>query len=149
MNQEQAGVKKVLSMKEDLLELPSKPGEKAHLVGTKCHNCGEYLPGKRVVCLNCFSDDVEKVALSDRGKLTNFVVVRVPAPTWNGPVPYPLGEVTLPENVVVISQVIGMEIEDIKVGQEMELAIEKAIEDEEGNDIMAFRWKPVANKEVA
>jgi len=149
MNQQPAGKKKVLSMKEDLLRLPVKPGEKPHLVGTRCHNCGEYTQGVRVVCQKCFSDDVEEVVLSNRGKLTNFVVVRVPAPSWKGPIPYPLGEVTLPENVVVMTQIIGAEIDDIKVGQEMELAVEKAIEDEEGNDIMAFRWKPVAGKEAA
>lgn len=149
MEQKQTKEKKVLSLKDDLLALPSKPGEKAHLVGTHCRNCGEYLLGRRDVCPNCFSNNVEKVALSDRGKLTNFVVVRVNTPTWKGPVPYALGEVTLPEHVVVLAQIIGIPIEDVKVGQEMELAVEKAIEDEEGNDIMAFRWRPVSNKEVA
>lgn len=148
MSKEREEEKKAISFKEDWLALPTKPGEEAHLKGTKCRDCGEYVLGQRKFCLNCLGDNVEQVVLSSKGVLTNYTIANVPPPGWKGPVPYPVGEVQLPEGVKVASMMVDTDIEKLSmesIGQKMELVVEKVMEDEQGNDIMAYRWKPSKN----
>ena len=145
MSEERKEEKKAISFKDDWLALSTKPGEEAHLKGTKCRDCGEYILGQRKFCPNCLSDNVEQVTLSSKGILANYTIVNVPPPGWKGPVPYPVGEVQLTEGVKVASMMVDTDIEKLSIksiGQKMELVVEKVIEDEQGNDIMAFRWKP-------
>ena len=56
-------VKKKIPIKEGLFKPPSN-GDQGYLVGNKCKACGEYFHPKRVVCANCYSEDLEDIALS-------------------------------------------------------------------------------------
>ncbi|MCB1013349.1 MAG: OB-fold domain-containing protein, partial [Microthrixaceae bacterium] len=59
-------------------------------------------------------------------------------------VPFALAAVELPEGLVVLGQVAdGFGVNDIKVGDEVELVVETLYTDEEG-DHTTWRWKPVA-----
>jgi uncharacterized OB-fold protein len=66
-------------------------------------------------------------------------------PGYKGQAPYVLGEVELPEGVIVRTQFTGVDPDapTIKIGDEAEVVVEKVYEDEEGNDVMCYKFKSV------
>ena len=67
-----------------------------------------------------------------------------PPKYYRGQVPYAEGFVELPEGVRVETLFTGCDFNDLKVGMDVEMIIEKLHEDEEGNEIVAFKFKPVS-----
>ena len=136
---------------ETLLTTPMEPIEQVRLKGTKCRNCGEVFLGKHIGCENCGSEDLEPVILGNKGKLWSFTVVDAPPPGdyKGGPkdpfTPFGVGLVELPEGCRIIAPLSTNKPEDLKacIDKEMELVVEKLYENEEGNEVMAFKFKPV------
>jgi uncharacterized OB-fold protein len=125
------------------LRLPEKPGEKAHLMGSRCRQCGATYLGTRMACARCFSTEpMEEIALSDRGELHVFSVVHQSGPGI--PVPYVAAIVDLPEGVSVRCNIEGVEPDpkSLKFGMPVEMFTEKVHTDREGNDIIAFKFRP-------
>ena len=125
---------------------PASPKEKPYLKGSKCNNCGYIAFPPRRVCPICIrANTMEEIALGSRGKLDSFVVVR------QAPIgfvaPYMLGVVQIPDGPKVFSLITGCEMRDdaLTIGQEMELIINKISEDGEGNDVIGWKFKPVAD----
>jgi uncharacterized OB-fold protein len=56
-----------------------------------------------------------------------------------------VGYVRMKEGPVVFAQITGCEIKDdaLELGTEMELIIEKIREDSQGNNVLAWKFKPV------
>ena len=126
------------------LRLPEKAGEKAYLFGSKCKQCGAVYLGERMACGRCFSTEpMEQVRLSDRGELHVFSIVHQSAPGI--PVPYVAAIVDLPEGVSVRCNIEGVEPDpkSLKFGMPVEMYTEKVHTDREGNDIIAFKFRPV------
>lgn len=135
--------KKQVPLKEGLFKLPSSPAEKGYLIGSKCRTCGETFFSKRVYCANCTGADIEEVALNTRGKLHTFTISRVVPPGSIMQAPYVIAQVRLPEGVLVTSVLTDCNFEALDIGMDVELVIEKVMEDEEGNEVMAFKFKPI------
>ncbi len=126
------------------LRLPAKPGEKAYLAGSKCKQCGAIYLGPRMACARCLSTEpMEEVRLSDRGELHVFSIVHQSAPGI--PVPYIAAIVDLPEGVSVRCNIEGIDPDpkNLKFGMPVEMFTEKVHTDREGNDIIAFKFRPV------
>jgi uncharacterized OB-fold protein len=117
------------------------PGEEA-LEGSRCPDCGESFYPPRVVCLNCFREGLDTVALSRRGKLYTFTIARMALPGTLVPAPYVIAQVELPEGIHVQSVLTDVDPETIKIGLELELVVEKASVSAEGADIMTFKFRP-------
>ena len=100
-------VKRQVPIEEGLFEVSLSAGEKPHLVGSRCNACGEVMFERRRFCANCQDEDLQKIALSRRGKLWAFTSLEYPSlPPYKAPDPYiPLvvGFVELPEGVTVLS----------------------------------------------
>lgn len=134
--------KKSIPVRPDLFKYPLLIGEKPRLMGSKCTACGQVSFPRKRICPKCHQEQtVETVTLSRTGKLYTFAVVRVAPPGFNAP--YALGYVDLPEGVRVFSQLTECEFEKLKIGMEMEVTIEKLTEDQERNDIIGYKFKPV------
>ena len=43
-------------------------GDSPALLGSRCPQCGEHFYPPRYVCLNCYHEGLEEVALSTRGE---------------------------------------------------------------------------------
>lgn len=127
------------------LKLPEKEGEKPYLQGTKCRSCGTVYLGSRMACGNCFSQDLEEMRLSDRGELYVFSIVHQTAPGIQ--VPYIAAIVDLPEGVSVRCNIEGVEPDpkNLKLGMPVEMFVEKIRTDREGNDVIAFKFRPSRN----
>jgi len=141
-NNQPKSQKKAIPLKEGLFTMPSPSGEGAHLIGSRCKSCRDVFFPKREVCLNCGQADLEEIALNTRGKLDTWTVVRQVPPEAIVTAPYGLGRIQLPEGVFIATVLTECNPEKLKIGTEWELVIEKVKEDEEGNDVVAYKFRP-------
>ena len=125
------------------LKLTNGEGTQGVLVGTRCRDCQVYVFGPAVFCQACPSSNLEPVELSQRGTLYSYTIVRVPPSGWLGPVPYLLGQVELPEGPQVLAEVIGCQEADLKIGMEVELALQPVTSESEETNKAVYKWRPV------
>jgi len=131
-------------IEEGLFEVPSSPSGEPHLIGSKCKICGEVVFPRQMGCPNCCSEGTEEILLGPRGKLYTFTNVNHPVPEgYKGPIPYGVGMVDMPEGVRVEAHLTESDPAKLKVGMDMVLVIDKLFEDEEGNEIIGFKFKPL------
>lgn len=117
--------------------------EKPYLMGSRCKNCGATYLGARMACSKCFNTDtMDDIKLSDRGELHVFSIVHQSAPGI--PTPYVAAIVDLPEGVSVRCNIAGVEADpkNLTFGMPVQMVTEKIRTDREGNDVIAFSFKP-------
>jgi uncharacterized protein len=131
---------KQVSVNEQLFKLPVA-GETPSLLGVRCLACGEVFFPKRTRCVNCFGEEVEEIALSKEGKLYSFTVVHHATPGYKGTVPYAVGAVELPEGIVILSPLAESTFETLKVGMKVRLVFEKLYDDDNGNEVISYKFK--------
>ncbi len=124
------------------------PSDQPSLIGSRCKSCGEYFFPKVNICQNpdCTKKDVEETLLSRRGTLWSYTIQHYPPPPpYKGPVPLTIGLMELSkENLKIMGQLVeGVKEEDIKIGMDLELAVEKLFDDESGNEVVTWKFKPV------
>ncbi|MDO8673426.1 MAG: Zn-ribbon domain-containing OB-fold protein [Dehalococcoidia bacterium] len=147
MTEAQAPAPHQVPIKEDLFIDILRPLAEVRLRGTRCGSCGETFFGKKLYCENCQSEDTAEIVLSNRGKIYSYTVNRYRPPgDYIGPdpyVPFAVGLVELPEGVRVLSPLKDCPVDTVKIGMEVELVVEKLFTNSEGNDVIAFKFKPV------
>ena len=127
-------------MGEKLLTIEKTDGRR------KCPSCGEiYFPKKpKGICIHCQHQGLEEIELSRRGKISSFsVVMQRPTRYYLGDAPYAYGYVDLPDGVRVETLFTGCDFETLKIGMQVELLIEKLGDDEQGNEIITYKFRPV------
>jgi uncharacterized OB-fold protein len=114
--------KKKIPVREGLWAESTSTYEKPQLLGSRCQSCEElFFPRKEIpLCACCQSGELEEVKLGRKGKIYSFSVV-----TQRPPVYYK-GEVP----------------DSLHVGMDVEMVIEKLHEDEDGNEVMAYKFRP-------
>ena len=130
------------------------PSEDPRLIGSRCAACGKITFPAQKSCPACCQEAVEPVELPRRGTLWTWTIQGFPpksppygkAETWETFVPYGVGYLELPNAVRVETRLTENRAEKLEIGMEMELVILPFRQDDEGNDIMMFAFKPV--KEV-
>jgi uncharacterized OB-fold protein len=118
-------------------------GDKPHLVGQKCAACGAVYIGNRVACAKCTAaGPFNEIRLSATGTLWVYTIVYQSVPGIK--TPYVAGVVDLPEGVSVNCTVIDVEPDPRKIpfGMPLEMVTQKVREDKEGNDVIAFFFRP-------
>jgi hypothetical protein len=122
------------------------------LLGSRCTGCGTFaFPADTQYCRNpdCESAEFETVELSRRGKIWSYTDARYQPPPPYVPadpyVPFCLAAVELAaEKLVVMGQVVdGVTVDDLKVGDEVELVID-TLYSEDDHDYLVWKWQPVA-----
>ena len=83
---------------------------------TRCRACGAWsLP--RVVCPQCWSQDVEVATASGRGEIYSYTVLhRAGRPGFEADVPYVVALVALDEGPRVMTTIVGVEPADVRIG---------------------------------
>ena len=117
-------------------------GEKPHLAGKQC-GCGAIYLGHRVACSKCFATGpFTDIRLSDKGSLWTYSIVYQSAPGI--PTPYVAAIVDLPEGISVRCTLIDVEPDPAKIrfGIPVEMVTKKVREDKDGNDVIAFFFRP-------
>jgi uncharacterized protein len=135
--------KKQVPIREGLFTMPKSPAEKPSLLGSKCSACGEAFFPRRTRCANCGAEHLEEINLSRKGTLYNYTIVHNATPGYNGPVPYGIGKIALQEGIAVTAPLVGCDLKTLKIGMPFELVLEKQYEDENHNDVFAYKFKSV------
>ena len=132
-----------LPVREGLFHIPISPEDQPHLLGGKCHACGEHSFPRRSICPSCRQEGrVEEVALCSRGALYTYCVVNLLPEGFQEP--YALGYVDLPEGVRIFAPLSTKDFGTLKIGMEMELVIEELSRDAAGRPIVCYKFKAMA-----
>ncbi|MFC1532241.1 Zn-ribbon domain-containing OB-fold protein [Thermodesulfobacteriota bacterium] len=140
--------KETLPLKKGLWINGSATGGEIQLIGSECSNCGEiHFPSCEMgFCGYCQSDNIEDLNLSTKGKINAYTVVMQRPPVYyQGPVPYAIGFVELPEGVRVETLFTDCDFEELRVGMEVELVLRTLYKDDEGNDIETYMFRPIVD----
>lgn len=118
-------------------------GEGLALTGGRCLACQKVFFPPKPVCPACFNSEKQEVPLSKRGKLHAFALSHMGPPGI--PKPYVIGFVDLPEGIRLFSLITQCEPWDkvLRMDMEMEMVFETIRRDEEGNEIVGYKFRPV------
>ena len=133
---------KNVPVKEGLYKIPTSQEEEGYLIGSRCKSCGNYFHPPRQICVNCYSEDSEEISLSTKGKIWAYTIARQTVPGTPLTAPYIIGQVKLPEEVVVSSLITDCDLEAVRIGMDVKLYFWKVREDAEGNEVIAYAFKP-------
>ena len=117
-------------------------GEEPALEGCRCPQCGDVFYPPRSVCLNCYHEGLDPIALSRRGTLYTFTIARMSLPGALVTAPYVIAQVKLPEGVIIPTVLTGIDPESVQIGLELEVVVEKASVNAEGAEVMTFKFRP-------
>ena len=135
--------KRMVPLREGLFRLPEQPDGKPVLQGSRCPSCGAHFYPRRQVCLACGHSGLDDADLSARGKIWTFTIARQTPPGSMIEAPYAIVVVELPEKIAVETVLTDCDLDSVHVGMEVEVVLAKMREDEEGNDVMSFKFRPV------
>lgn len=138
-------------------------GDRPRLLATRCTTCADVVfppipQDAASFCRSptCAGEGTETVELSSRGRVWSYTDAQYqpPAPyvAETDPFePFALAAVELPEGLTVLGQVArGYGVDDLTVGDEVEVVVETLHTDETGERTI-WRWRPViapAHEEV-
>lgn len=126
-------------------------GDAPCLVGSRCSSCGTYaFPPREGTCPSpaCRGTDLAEAELSRTGRIWSYTDARYqpPAP-YVSPgeefEPFAIAAVELEaEGLVVLGQLApGVGVDDVAVGDEVEVIVDTLFSDEE-HDYLIWRWQP-------
>lgn len=122
-----------------------------NLIGSQCQACNTYyFPKGLNYCKNpsCDSSEFSEVPLSRTGKIWSYTnaCYKPPEPYVAAEpfVPYGIAAVQLEkEQMIVLGQLsAGVDVEDVKVGDDVELVLETLHEEDDVTKV-TWKWKPV------
>jgi len=109
----------------------------ATLMGGRCADCGNETFPRTPVCASCMGENITAYAMPRRGTLYAFSTVHVAAKKWKKPMR--IGYVDLSNRARVFTHLEG---DDLKIGDEVEVALGVVGQDDEG-PIESFVFKKV------
>jgi len=119
------------------------------LLGSRCASCGTpYFP-RSAVCHNpeCRESKIEEASFGPRGSLWSCAIQNYPPPPparYEEPyTPYALGMVDMPEGLRVLGRISTDDPESVQVGAEVELVLERLYLDENGDQVITWKFRPV------
>ena len=133
--------KGVVPLREGLFRIPAGPGDKPAIIANRCRRCGEHFFPKRAICLACGQVGLEEAYLTGPGKIWTFTIARETPPGSLIQAPYVIAQVQLPEKVIVGSVLSDCDVDSVRVDMPVEMVLEKVKQDEEGNDVVAFKFR--------
>jgi hypothetical protein len=95
----------------------------------RCDDCGQLIWYPRRYCPFCASRNVTDVAVSGRGTVYSFTVMRRGAGPFRSVAPYVVAYVELDEGPRVMTNVVGTDPERLAVGDVVEVVFEPIVVD--------------------
>ena len=122
------------------------------LLGNRCTTCGTvFFPKASFFCRNpaCAGEEFEETKLSRFGRIWSFTDAQYQPPPPYIPrsedfKPFAIAAVELAdEQMVVLGQVAdGYTVDDLQVGQQVELVVEELFSDADGEHVV-WKWRPI------
>ena len=118
-------------------------GDTPALLGSRCASCGAHHFPCHDTCPYCAADGPVPAELTGAGSLWAWTAVTAAPPGYQGPVPYGVGVVELPEGIRVITHLTVSDPAALALGQAMELRVVPLHTDAEGNEVVTYSFAPV------
>ena len=110
---------------------------RGELLVQRCRHCGLHQHYPRVLCGRCWRQDLDLVRSAGRGRVWTYTVVHRPGhPAWEADVPYVLALVELDEGPRLMTNVVGVPPERVRVGMRVEARFDRR------DDIVLVRFAP-------
>ncbi len=123
--------------------VPESDAEAPLLLGSRCKKCQETFFPRREVCASCLHRETTDVSIGPRGTLYTWTYLYVPL--FNSQRAddggYAVGQVDLPEGPRIQAVLRGGP-DDFAIGMEMQLELETLRQDDEGRDVVVYRFRP-------
>ncbi|MDP7619501.1 MAG: Zn-ribbon domain-containing OB-fold protein [Dehalococcoidia bacterium] len=104
----------------------------------RCQACGNRFFYPRERCPTCLSDKLEWGAVSGKGRIYSFIVVRQPGnPAFNDDVPYIYALIQLDEGMRMNGNVKVDDVESVNIDDRVEVYFDKL-----SDDIFLPQWRP-------
>ena len=84
-----------------------------------CVKCGRIHFPARLVCPDCGARESKTVALSGKGELLTFTIIRVAPESFGDIAPYAIGIVKLDEGICIMGQIADCDPEKLKIGDRL------------------------------
>jgi uncharacterized OB-fold protein len=137
-------------------KVPEIPGlfewteDGVRLRSAKCNSCGTYFfpEGHQQHRVGCSREGVEKVLLSNKGKLASYTIQHYMCPPPFRPTgditPYGIGLVEFPEERIQCAGLImESDLKALKIGQNVETITYTLRKDEEGQEVVTWAFRVV------
>ena len=132
------------------------PSDDPCLVGIRCEDCGTLTFPKfaELHRPNCRGENVGEVELSGTGTIVSYTIQRFPPPypyisDSDAFEPYGIGTVELPDGIQVPGQITGIDVEDIAVGMAVDMVVETLYVDEDGDEVLTWKWAPAVERSAS
>ena len=127
----------------------AETAEGPRLLGSRCTACGTpYFP-KSPLCHNpeCSEQKLEDASFGPYGKLWSCAVQNYPPPppaVYDEPyTPYAMGVVDLEDGLRVLGRISTDDPNRLQVGTDVELVLEPLCRDEDGRELVSWKFKPI------
>ena len=110
----------------------------------RCQACNAWVWTPRPSCNECGSEKVEWKPMSGKGEVYSFTVIRqvvgrAASKAFEPDIPYVIAWVDLDEGPRLITNIIGCQVENVKLGMKVSVLFEKASE-----KVWLPKFKPIA-----
>jgi uncharacterized protein len=129
------------------------PSDAPQLIGSRCRACGIVTFPAQESCPRCAGTEMDEQLLAPRGRLWAWTTQAFPPPSppYSGPsgrdfVPFGVGYVELPGEVKVETRLTESDPERLTTGMEMEMTLVPFRTDDDGNEVVTFAFRPVAEE---
>ena len=114
------------------------------LIGQICEDCGQMTFPRTGICSACSSSKLEEMGLSDTGFVVSWTVVRNPPAEFEKYSPYVVALVELNDGVRVLSQLVDVIPNEVKIGMKVEAAFRRVKEDGQSGIIeYGYKFRPI------
>ncbi len=144
MRVEHGDVRRAVTARRPIVPFLRVPADgEPYLAGHRCTACGAIFLGPRLACGRCMArGSFEEVPLSRTGTLWVYSIVHQSSP--GVPVPYVAAIVDLPEGVSVRCSLVDVAPDPaaLSFGMPVEMTTAVSQQDRDGNDVVAFFFRP-------
>jgi uncharacterized protein len=115
--------------------------ERYNLIGSKCSQCGKVFFPKRVLCPECRrKGKIEDMKFNGDGKIHTYSVIHTPTDDFKTLAPYVVAIIELDEGAHITSQIVDCDINNVEIGDKVEMVFRKI--KEEGEDgVISYGYK--------
>lgn len=139
--QEKSG--KLVPLRPGLFEMPDSIDGTPKLYGKRCTACQEvYASTRYVYCPNCSSDQLEQMTFEGTGKVLSYTTIHQQLRGALVQAPYTMAQVRLKEGVGIRTVLADIAPEDVKIDMPVEICLRALKEDEHGDTIVNFFFRP-------
>ncbi len=137
--------KKQVPLRPGRFRIPEQPRAEPYLIASRCRTCGKYFFPTRAVCLNCGKQTLEETPLKGKGTLYTYTIARQQLPGALVTPPYAIANILMEEGCQVPT-IVTEGWDSLDIDMDMEVYFEKIREDTEGNEQIAYKFRPVKKK---